>query len=128
MKILGTIVDSKLSCDENCSMLIKKFDTRMQLLRGIKCFGASVDEMVHLWILFCRSVIEQSCVVWTTSLTQENIEDLERTQKTFAKLVLREKYQNYEEALLKLNLDSLKVRRTNLCLKFAQTGIKKKKH
>ena len=64
--------------------------------------------------------------MWTTSLTQENIEDLERTQKTFAKLVLREKYQNYEEALLKLNLDSLEVRRTNLCLKFAQTGIKKK--
>ena len=126
MKILGTIVDSKLSWDENCSMLIKKVNTRMQLLRGIKSFGASVDEMVHLWILFCRSVIEQSCVVWTTSLTQENIEDLERTQKTFAKLVLREKYQNYEEALLKLNLDSLEVRRTNLCLKFAQTGIKNK--
>ena len=126
MKILGTIVDSKLSWDENCSILIKKVNTRMQFLRGIKSFGASVDEMVHLWILFCRSVIEQSCVVWTTSLTQENIEDLERTQKTFAKLVLREKYQNYEEALLKLNLDSLEVRRTNLCLKFAQTGIKNK--
>ena len=126
MKILGTIVDSTLSWDENCSMLIKKVNTRVQLLRGITSFGASVDEMVHLWILFCRSVIEQSCVVWKTSLTQENIEDLERTQKTFAKLVLREKYQNYEEALLKLNLDSLEVRRTNLCLKFAQTGIKNK--
>jgi hypothetical protein len=82
--------------------------------------------MVHIWILFCRSVLEQSCVVWTTSLTQENIQDLERTQKTFAKLVLREKYQNYEQALLLLNLDSLEIRRTNLSLKFAQTGIKNK--
>ena len=71
----------------------------MQLLRGVKSFGASTEEMVHLWILFCRSVLEQSCVVWTTSITQENIEDIERTQKTFAKLVLREKYQNYENAL-----------------------------
>ena len=71
----------------------------MQLLRGVKSFGASTKEMVHLWILFCRSVLEQSCVVWTTSITQENIEDIERTQKTFAKLVLREKYQNYENAL-----------------------------
>ena len=126
MKILGTIVDSKLSWEENCSMLIKKVNTRMQLLRGIKSFGASVDEMVHLWILFCRSVIEQSCVVWTTTLNQENIEDLERTQKTFAKLVLREKYQNYEEALLKLNLDSLELRRTNLGLKFHKLGSKTK--
>ena len=71
----------------------------MQLVRGVKRFGASTEEMVHLWILFCRSVLEQSCVVWTTSITQENIEDIERTQKTFAKLVLREKYQNYENAL-----------------------------
>ena len=99
MKILGTIVDSKLSWDANCSMLIKKVNARMQLLRGVKSFGASTEEMVHLWILFCRSVLEQSCVVWTTSITQENIEDIERTQKTFAKLVLREKYQNYENAL-----------------------------
>ena len=51
---------------------------------------------------------------------------MERTQKTFAKLVLREKYKNYEDALLNLNLDSLEVRRRNLCLKFAQTGIKHK--
>ena len=58
--------------------------------------GAKMHEMVHLWILFCRSVLEQSCVVWGTSLTQENLEDLERTQKTFAKLVLKEKYKNYE--------------------------------
>ena len=126
MTILVTIVDSKLSWDENCSMLIKKVNTRMQLLRGIKSFGASVDEMVHLWILFCRSVIEQSCVVWTTSLTQENIENLERTQKTFAKLVFREKYQNYEDVLLKLNLDSLELKRTNLGLKFHKLGSKTK--
>ena len=71
----------------------------MQLLRGVKSFGASTEEMVHLWILFCRSVLEQSCVVWTTSITQENIEDIERTQKTFATFVLRKKHQNYENAL-----------------------------
>ena len=71
----------------------------MQLLRGVKSFVASTEEIVPLWILFCRSVLEQSCVVWTTSITQENIEDIERTQKTFVKLVLRGKYQNYENAL-----------------------------
>ena len=80
--------------------------------------------MVHLWIIFCRSVLEQSCVVWGTSLTQENIEDLERTQKTFAKLVLKEKYKNYEDALILINLDSLETRRKEMCIKFAKNGIK----
>ena len=96
----------------------------MQLLRGVLSFGASDEEMVHLWITFCRSVLEQSCVVWHGSLTQENVDDLERTQKTFCKLVLRQKYKDYEHSLLYLNLDFLKKRREVLCLQFAKAGIK----
>ena len=68
--------------------------------------------------------MEQSCVVWGPSLTLENIEDLERTQKSFAKLVLKEKYKNYENALKILNLDSLEDRRKELILKFAKSAIK----
>ena len=77
--------------------------------------------------VFCRSVLEQSCVVWHNSLTQENTEDLERPQKTFCKLVLREKYKTYEDSLILLNLDSLNQRRQSLCLKFAKAGIKHNK-
>ena len=124
MKILGTIVDSKLSWDDNCSLIIKKVNARMQLIRSLQSFGASVQEMVHMWVLFCRSVLEQSCVVWGTSLNQENKDDLERTQKTFSKLILREKYKNYDNALMVLNLDTLEKRRQDLILKFAKTGIK----
>ena len=76
MKILGTIVNDRLTWDENCDYLIKKVNARMQLLRGVLSFGATLDEMVHLWKIFCRSVLEQSCVVCYTSLTQDNIDDL----------------------------------------------------
>ena len=127
MRILGTVVKSDLSWDENCRVIIKKVNARMQLIRGVLSFGASIEEMVHLWIMFCRSVLEQSCVVWHGSLTQENRDDLERTQKTFAKLMLKEKYLNYENALILLNLDSLETRRKTLNLKFAQAGIKNHK-
>ena len=127
MKILGTVVNTKLSWDENCSLIIKKVNARMQLLRSIQSFGASIEEMVHLWIVFCRSVLEQSCVVWHSSLTQENKDDLERMQKTFAKLVLRQNYKSYENSLLRLNLDCLDTRRNALCLKFEQAGIKNRK-
>ena len=127
MKILGTVITDKLTWDDNCSNLIKKVNARMQLLRGVLSFGATNPEMVHLWITFCRSVLEQSCVVWHGSLTQENENDLERTQKTFCKLVLKEKYKNYEYSLIQLNLDTLKQRRNFLNLKFAKSGIKYKK-
>ena len=74
-----TIEDNKLSWDANCKYIIQKVNTRMQQLRGEQGFGAKMHEMVHLWILFCRSVFDQSCIVCGTSLTQENVRDLERT-------------------------------------------------
>ena len=96
----------------------------MALIRNMKAFGATKEELVHMWIVICRSKLEQACVLWHSSLTQENSEDLERTQKTFAKLVLQEKYKTYEQALLILNLNSLAERRRHLSLKFAQSGEK----
>ena len=94
----------------------------MQLLRNILSFGASKEEMTHLWK--CRSVLAQSFVVWGPLITRENKDDLERTQKSFAKMVLRDKYINYENAKIILNLDSLEERRQILCLKFVKNGIK----
>ena len=124
MKLLGTWVNNKLTWDDNCAQLVRKVNTRMQLLRNVLAFGAKRSEMTHLWKVFCRSILETSCVVWHNSLSQENIEDLERTQKSFAKLLLKKEYKNYPEALIKLNLESLIERRENMALKFAKDGIK----
>jgi hypothetical protein len=39
MKILGTLVTNKLSWSENCDILVKKVNARMQLLRKVWSFG-----------------------------------------------------------------------------------------
>ena len=132
VKILGTIITDKLDWDENCNEIIKKVNKRMLLLKKIISFGATREEMVHIWIVYCRSLLEQSAVVWSSSLTQENIDDLERTQKSFAKLILKNEFrsdyeESYENALMKLNLQSLEQRREELCLNFAKNCIKNEK-
>ena len=127
MKILGVTVTSDLNWDENTRGLVKKVHQRMQLLRSVWSFGSSIPEMVHLWKLYCLSVLEQSCVVWGSSITQENKEDLERTQKSFCKLALGDKYIDYNSALIKLDLDTLLVRREKLIIKFAKTSIDNRK-
>ena len=58
-----------------------------------------------------ESVLEQSCVLWDSGLTCENREDLERTQKSFAKLVLEEDYKSYKNALDILGIETLDARR-----------------
>ena len=62
-------------------------------------------------------------MVWGSGLTKENEIDLERTQKTFAKLVLEENYTTYHEALKTLQLDPLKLRREKLTLGFARRSL-----
>ena len=95
----------------------------MQLLRKVWSFGSTPQEMVHLWKVYCRSVLEQSCVLWDSGLTAGNRKDLERTQKTFCKLVLEEDFRSYKQALDFLQIQTLEARRKELTLKFAEVGI-----
>jgi hypothetical protein len=64
-----------------------------------------------------------SCVLWGSGLTRENINDLERTQKTFLKLILQEDFRSYNEALLNLGLQNLEDRRKRLTLAFAKQSL-----
>ena len=65
--------------------------------------------------------------VWHSSLTQENIDDLERVQKSALKIILQDKYRTYKQGLAQLNLETLVDRRENLCLNFALKCVKHEK-
>ena len=45
--------------------------------------------------------------MWHCSLTEENRSDLERIQKNSLRIILKDKYINYEQALDDLNIDTL---------------------
>ena len=62
-----------------------------------------------------------------SSLTEDNRRDLERVQKSALKIILKNSYINYEEALKVLKLESLDQRRSRLCLKFAKNCLKNDK-
>ena len=57
--------------------------------------------------------MEQSATVWHSSLTEENSDDLERVQKSAVKIILGDGYIDYEKALIRLDMESLKDRREN---------------
>ena len=123
MKLLRTIITDNFSWEENCTSIVKKVNARMQLLQKVWSFGSNNEEMVHLWKVYCLSILEQSCVVWGGSLTAENVNDLERTQKTFCKLIMEEDYINYNHALSVLGLTTLETRRQKFTLDFAKRSL-----
>ena len=127
VRLLGTIVTNDLKWDQNTAQLVKKSNARMELLRRVASFGTSSEELKNIYFLFVRSQLEQSSVVWHSSLTEENKADLERVQKSAVKIILGDKYMSYKKSLDELGMDSLDDRRQNLCLKFAQRCLKNEK-
>ena len=123
-KLLGTVISNNLSWDENVSVLVRKSNARMELLRKLAVFGAPDEDMKTIYILFIRSLLEQSAPVWHSSITQENSDDLERVQKSALKIILKQRYKDYPNALKLLELDTLKQRREQLCLSFALICLK----
>ena len=69
--------------------------------------------------------MEQSAVVWHSSLTSENRKDLERVQK--AAVIMGSNYTTYKEGLQNLKIQTLDDRREALCLSFAKKCLKNEK-
>ena len=65
----------------------------MLILRKLSEFGIPINDMINIYILYIRSVAEQSCVVWHSSLTEEQKMDIERTQKVALRIILQEHYE-----------------------------------
>ena len=63
-KLLGIMLNDKLTWDENTEYLIKKAYKTMELLRRAAKFTSSKEEKKHIYVLYVRSILEQSCVVW----------------------------------------------------------------
>ena len=126
-RLLGTILTDDLKWDSNTSSIVKKANARMELLRRVASFGPPVDDLKNIYILFIRSMLEQSATVWHSSLTEENASDLERVQKSAVKVILDQKYNGYQNGLAQLGLENLRERRENICLEFARKCVKNKK-
>ena len=71
--------------------------------------------------------MEQSAVVWHSSLTQRCKQKLERVQKSALRIILGDQYLNYKNALKVLKLQSLEERRESLCLRFAKKCLQVEK-
>ena len=83
-----------------------------------------MKDLVNIYILFIRSILEQSCVIWHSSITEGESDDLERVQKVCLKIILKEKYECYDHALEVTGLENLIDRRKQLCLNFAKKCVK----
>ena len=119
-KLLGVILTSDLKWSKNTDYLVKKANARMELLRKMSSFSPPVRDLVHIYITYIRSILEQSCVLWHSSLTEEDSCNLERVQKNACRNILKDNYISYENAISVLQIPTLVQRRETLMYNFGK--------
>ena len=95
----------------------------MTMLTKLKYVGVDTPDLIHIYKLFIRSVLEYWSVVWHSTLTKKQNQDIENIQKLSLKIILAQEYSSYESALECTGLESLSQRRENRCLKFALQSL-----
>ena len=123
-KLLGVWLTDDLKWEKNTRELTKNAYARMTILRRLHEFNIPIEDLICIYVLFIRSRVEYSAIVWHSSLTQGEEIELERVQKVALRLILKEDYGDYESALRKTNLKTLKSRRKDLCEQFAKKCVK----
>ena len=111
----------------NTEALVKKGNSSLALLRKVSAFDPPIQDLKEIYILFVRSVLEQSSVVWHSGITVEQRQNLERVQKSALRIIMKNKYTTYKDALKYLGLETLEDRRRMLCLNFAKRCVENPK-
>ena len=124
IKLLGIIVRNDMKWHSNTRNIIAKCLARMWLLRNLKTFGASEEQILEVYLQQIRSVAEMACPVWNSGLTQHEVRSLERVQRTAVAVIRGESHTSYRETLEHLKLKTLEERREDICLKFALKSYK----
>ena len=80
-RLLGVIISDDLSWHSNSDFIVKKAYKRMTMLHKLYEFSISTEDMLEIYILYIRSILEGSTVVWHSLITQAEQLAIERVQK-----------------------------------------------
>ena len=119
IKILGIWLQEDLKWNFNTKMMCIKAYSRMNILNKLKYAGIGEGDLITIYKLFIRSTCEYCSAVFHTSLTQELSDKIEEIQKTALRIILSDKYTDYQSALSYFSIDTLSQRRQNHLEKFA---------
>ena len=76
-RLLGVVMNDKLTWQSNTDFITKKAYKRMIMLHKLFDFGLQMEDMLEIYILYIRSILESSAVLWHNSITQAEIIGIE---------------------------------------------------
>ena len=71
IKLVGVWLTTWLDWDKNTREIFRKAYARMTMLTKLKYVGVNKDDLLNIYILYIRSLLEYCSVVWHSTLTQD---------------------------------------------------------
>ena len=118
-KLVRVIVTTDCKFKEHIKYLTAKAKTPLFFLRRLKLLGANTDTLVETYKLFIRSILEYAAPLWDGAISEQSNKLLESIEKISLKIILCQEYKTYEDSLTKVNLTTLKFRRSIITRKCA---------
>ncbi|XP_021967656.1 uncharacterized protein LOC110862749 [Folsomia candida] len=122
MKVLGVIINNKLTWDDQVISMVSNASKRFWALKAMKKLGFQPIELVAFYKSSIIPVLEYASPVWGHALTTQQMEDLEKIQCRVLKIIFGRRVKifsvEYIELLDKYGLHLLDKRRENQLFKF----------
>ena len=122
-KLVGVWLTTWLDWEKNTREICRKAYARMTMLTKLKYVGVNLEDLINIYILYIRSLLEYCSVVWHSTLTGEQAQHIESVQKLCLKILLGSEYSGYDQALKTCGLERLSVRRQQKCLNFGLKSL-----
>ena len=115
-KLLGVHISNDLKWDEHVNYICQKGSKRLYFVRVLKRSGVSANDLVKIFCVTIRSVLEYACELWHPGLTQCQSAKIESLQKRAMKIIFPS--ESYDIALNLANVPLLETRREEACRTF----------
>ena len=126
-KLVGVVLSQDLKWNKNTSYICQKARSKLWILRRLLKVELDIHQMFDVYSKEIRSILEMAVPVWHSGLTRKQSSEIENIQKMAMKIILQDKYVNYQLACTALSTKTLEERRLKLCLKFASKNLKSDK-
>lgn len=112
-KLLGVTLTNKLKWDVPVQNICSKASQRLTLLKRA---GVPANDIVKVYSTITRPILEYAAEIWHPGLTKQQSQILEHIRKRALAIAFNDL--NYEEAIVTSGLETLQIRRNNICKRF----------
>jgi hypothetical protein len=96
---LGVWLTTLLDWDKNNTEMCRKAYARMTTVTKLKYVGVPTSDLIEIYILYIRSLLDHCSTVWHSTLTVDQIKQIEGVQKLCLKIILGTEYAGCDAAL-----------------------------